>query len=133
MSWLQVKGNNNPELEKQLESDVQALRALGRFSENEQKWIKAVDFKPVKSNLELSNESLENLRRLCQIWDVDLRSNNFSSHRKFFGPLIVTVKKLIFPVLRFFLKDFIRQQRQFNAACIAAIADSLNQTGNKSK
>ena len=67
--------------------------------------------------------SLDKLRRLCQLWDVDLRCSGITSHRPVLGPFIVAMKKLFYPFLRVFLKDALQQQRDFNAAAVSLLAD----------
>ena len=85
----------------------------------------------IPKNLNVSDERLEKLRRLCQLWEVDIHLGEIRSHRKFIGPIIVGLKKLLFPVIRFMLKDLIREQRDFNAAAIILFADLCNQNSSK--
>lgn len=75
----------------------------------------------LKSTLKASDVELEALRRLCQIWDVDLKQPAITSHRKFIGPIIVAAKRIVFPILRTFMRDTLRQQRDFNAQAIALL------------
>ena len=78
---------------------------------------------PVKGVLQVSNDQLEKLRRLCQVWDVDIRPGEITSHRPIIGRVIVAGKKLLFPVIRALLKNYLSQQREFNAAAISLLAD----------
>ena len=82
----------------------------------------------IPKDLEISSERLEKLRRLCQLWEVDIHMGELKSHRKIIGRVIVGIKKLIFPIIRFMLKDLIREQRDFNAASIRLFADLCNQS-----
>jgi hypothetical protein len=92
---------------------------------------RALDLIP--KDLSVDAVALEKLRRLCQLWEVDLHVGDISSHRKWIGPVIVQMKKLLFPVIRFFMKDFIREQRDFNAATIQLLAELCNQCSEKGK
>ena len=84
-------------------------------------------------SLKLSKKRLEKLRRLCQLWEVNLKPAEITSHRKVIGPLIVAVKKLVYPILKVLLKETIKQQRDFNAAAVALIADLANESENQSE
>ncbi|MCB0353122.1 MAG: hypothetical protein KDD64_06335, partial [Bdellovibrionales bacterium] len=86
---------------------------------------------------DVSDEVLEKLRRLCQLWNVRLLpQEKITSHRPLIGPVIVAVKKAIFPIVRYILKDVLHQQRSFNAAAIQLLAeiasDSNTQPHSKS-
>ena len=122
MSWLTVCGKNSPDLARTLEERVAARKTQGEFADANVRYIEKLSFAPVAGRLEVSDETLERLRKLCQLWDVDLKVLGISSHRKIVGPLIVGVKKMLFPVLRIFLKEFIKQQRAFNAEVISFLA-----------
>ena len=81
----------------------------------------------IPKNFDVDPIKLEKLRRLCQLWEVDIRVGEITSHRKFIGPIIVQVKKILFPIIRFILKDLIREQRDFNAASIQLFAELCNE------
>jgi len=131
-SWLQVCGDEDADLAGRLTELVQKKIAGGEFSVDEMRRVQQLDMSPVREDLNVPVETLEKLRRLCQLWDVDLRARRISSHRRILGPVIVALKKLAYPVLRVFLRDFIRQQRDFNAACISLLAElAARQTGDK--
>lgn len=98
----------------------------GNYSLDEMKYIAAINEMPVKGKIRISPEKLEKLRRLCQVWEVNLSYNKITSHRRLIGPLIVLFKKLFYPVVQALFKDFIRQQKEFNAATIALLADLSN-------
>lgn len=72
----------------------------------------------------ISPERLEKLRRLCQLWEVDLKPpSTITSHRRFIGPVIVALKRAAYPVLRFFMRETLRKQRDFNAAVVAYLTE----------
>ena len=88
----------------------------------------------IPKSLSLDPIRLEKLRRLCQLWEVDIRIGEITSHRKYIGPVIVKAKQLMFPVMRFMLKDLIREQRDFNSASIQLMASLCNEAhGAKDK
>lgn len=101
--------------------------AGGEFTQQDVLNIRNRPLDFLSKNLEMSPERLEMLRKLCQLWDVDIRPAMISSHRKVLGPIVVRVKKLLFPLVRFFLKDLIREQRAFNAAVITILSDICNE------
>lgn len=117
-TWLKFAGEDNLELEKTLTERVKARIAKGDYSENDCKVIQQMRMSVVHGELPIDDYALEKLRHMCQLWDVDLRPRAITSHRKFIGPIIVASKKIFFPIIKIFLKDFIRQQRDFNAATI---------------
>ena len=85
----------------------------------------------IPKHLMVDPVKLEKLRRLCQLWEVDIRVGEITSHRKFIGPVIVQAKKILFPVIRFILKDLIREQRDFNSASISLFAEICNQSSSE--
>ncbi len=123
MSWLTVPGkDNSSELARSIRARVEKKIAAGEFTADEVAYIAKVDLSVVKGDLKVSDENLERLRRLCALWDIDLKVFSISSHRKILGPVIVTFKKILFPILRVFLKECIKQQRAFNAEVISYLA-----------
>ena len=88
--------------------------------------IARIDFNLFQQGEPIDPEIFEEIRVACQLWNVDLPVSNFKSHRPIIGPVIVAFKKAFAPMIRFMLKDFIREQRDFNAATVALIAKSLN-------
>jgi hypothetical protein len=122
-SWLTVAGKSDGDLEAVLAQEVASKIAAGRYTVDNVAYISKVHLNLEPGYLQVSDKTLEKLRRLCQLWDVDIRATNITSHRKVIGPLIVAAKKIVYPLLKVFLKDFIRQQRSFNAAVIALLAE----------
>ncbi len=127
MGWISVPQESPVsvlELERSLQGRVREKIASGSFKEGDVRYVQDVTFLPVRHRLNVSNEVLERLRRLCQLWEVDLVApRKLSSHRKFIGPLIVAAKRCMFPILRVFFKDTLRRQRDFNAQVIATLAE----------
>lgn len=120
-TWLTVCGVSSPELAEQLSQRVAGKIAAGEFTADFVKVVGKMEPGVLKSSLQASESELEALRRLCQIWDVDLKQPRITSHRPIIGPLIVGLKRILFPILRMFMRDTLRQQRDFNAQTIALL------------
>ncbi len=109
-----------------LEDKLQTRISQIDYTWDQKKYLEALTFELTLNSSEISEQFLDKLRTACQLWDVDLRNQQITSHRKLIGPVIVSMKKVIAPVIKFFLKDFIRQQKDFNAAILALMIESKN-------
>lgn len=125
-AWVVWQGQNDAQLSNELEQLVAERKREGLYHSDEVARIQKLSLALTDGSLDVSEETLEKLRRLCQLWDIDLRPFGISSHRKVLGPIIVLAKRIVTPILRLFLKDMIRQQRDFNAAAIALLAELSN-------
>ncbi len=114
----------------QLESKIQNRISQIEYTWDQKKYLEALTFELKLNSSEITAPFLDKLRTACQLWDVDLRNQQITSHRKIIGPIIVSLKKLIAPIIKFFLKDFIRQQKDFNAAILALMIESKNSKKN---
>ncbi len=123
MENLIVCGVNDPGLAQALTQGVESRIASGKYTRDEVRYLSTLERKLFPQDSELDEELLNRFRRLCLFSNVELHIAQIRSHRKFIGPIIVAVKKLVFPILKLLLKDFLRQQRQFNAEVVAALAD----------
>lgn len=131
VSWLKLpaalgSGGREESLALELEKRVQDKLAAGTYSAQELDHVQRLSVNPVQGELQIPDKRLEKLRRLCQVWDIDLRVGQITSHRKLLGPFIVAFKKLLFPIMRVFLKNLIAEQREFNAAAISLLAELSN-------
>lgn len=122
-SWLHVCGMADPERAADLSQRVRQKIDSATYKRDDVVYIEKLRLPVVKGDLHTSPERLEKLRRLCQLWDVEIKIGAISSHRPLIGPIIVAVKRIAFPILKILLKDFIKQQRDFNAAVISLAAD----------
>ena len=125
--WLHIDGARQPSLEAELEGAVAQRIARHEFRQDAIAHISNVDFSLVQGRLLANEQEMAIIRRLCQSWDVELRPFQITSHRPFLGKIIVGLKKLAYPILRVFLKDFIKQQRDFNAASLALLGRVISQ------
>jgi len=127
--WLTVLGERDEVLAARLGERVEARVRAGELTARHIADVAKMNLSPTKGSLVIPTVTLERLRRLCQLWDVDLRpAREITSHRRFIGPVIVAAKRLLFPIVRFFMQDTLRQQREFNATAIALLADLANET-----
>lgn len=122
MSWITICGEEASELERSLLSRVEQRIASGKFARRDVEYVAKLSRPIFSESATLDEDALEKLRSLCKLWDVDIRPSTISSHRKFVGPVIVKCKQLLFPLLRVLMKDFISQQREFNATAITLLA-----------
>jgi hypothetical protein len=120
-AWIKVAGDENQALEEKLSALKEQRIQEKKYSENDCAVISEMEMSVIKGNLDVDALILERLRHMASLWDVDFRAQNITSHRKFAGPIIVAFKKALFPLIRFVLKDFIRQQRDFNASTIRLV------------
>ena len=121
--WLIMHGEKAPALAASLRQRVEQRIAAGEYLPDTIQYFNEVSFRAVPGELTVSDKRLEQLQKLCQLWDVRLRPKEISSHRKFLGPLIVAAKRVVYPVLSAFLKESFYQQRSFNAAALAMLAE----------
>lgn len=133
MTWVTIPQGDSESLANTVEATIQGRIKAGAFSENDVRNIKNRALELIPKDLDLPPLQLEKLRRLCQLWEVDIRASEITSHRKFIGPIIVSFKKLLFPLIRFVLKDFIREQRDFNAQVISFVAELANESQRKNR
>lgn len=120
---ITVCGKAAPDLDRQLVARRAARLASGKLQEDTVRDIEETTFRPVPEGSELDDDSVERLRRLCQLWDVTLRPHAISSHRPVIGPVIVFFKRILLRAMQFLLKDTLHQQRSFNAEVIRALSE----------
>ncbi|MCB0331854.1 MAG: hypothetical protein KDD55_00075 [Bdellovibrionales bacterium] len=130
--WITVPGSDsNEDLERTLASRVEAHIAQGDFTQENIRYVEKLRLDACRGTLHVSDEILERLRMLCQLWSIELRPRTITSHRRYIGPVIVAFKKALYPLISFFLKDLIRQQKDFNAATIRLVTELANSQESK--
>lgn len=110
--------------------EVEALINANKLRRGDLEYISNLRLSLLDRELSVSDDTLERLRALCALWEVDLKPGAITSHRKLIGPIIVAAKKLAFPILRAFLKDSFRRQRDFNAAVVVLLSDLARKIDN---
>lgn len=132
--WLSLPPDlgSSAELMERCENRLAARMEQGEFNRENIEYVKELKLNVCSGELNVSDELLERLRQTCRVWNVDMKSKEISSHRPIIGPLFVAAKKALFPIVHFFLKDTLRQQRDFNASVIRALAQ-LSQEKSRGK
>lgn len=130
-TWLQIGGSPNAELERSLSERVAAKRAAGKFTWDNEEYLRKISLSVIKDGRDISPQLLEKFRRLCQLHNVYLIPPKITSHRKFIGPVIVAAKKIVYRILEPMLDATIRQQRDFNAAAIYFLAELSKEQGKQ--
>ena len=123
---IKICGKEDSSFSNEIASLVHQKITQRIYSENDVKYIKLLEMKLVDGGLNVSEKDLERLRTLCKLWDVELKPAEITSHRPIVGHIIVAIKKALFPIIRVFLRDTFKQQRDFNAASVSMLAELLN-------
>ena len=121
--WISVQGKPDPKLGADLQARVESRISAGEYTWHNVAYVEKVSLAAVEDARNISDERLEKLRRVCQLWDVHLKGTEITSHRKFIGPIIVAFKKIFYKILAVLLKDFVRQQKSFNAGVVSLLAE----------
>jgi hypothetical protein len=119
---LKFNGKESPELQEEVKSLVAQRIASTKYRREDVEYVKSLDLFPVKDASNLDNEMLERLRRISEVWEVKLGYDPITSHRPIIGPLIVALKRMIFPLVSLALKKPLEQQRRFNAEVVSMLA-----------
>lgn len=125
--WISVNGVVDADLGRELTQRVKARVIDGAYTWEEVRHLAQLELRQVRGSLTTSNQRLEMLRQLCQLWDVDIHPREISSHRPVIGPVIVAAKRVLFRLLKVLLRDSIRQQRDFNATVISILTEMSNE------
>lgn len=132
-SWITAFGAPSPNLARDLSDKVDSLAAAGRFTTKDITYISKLARPVLSGRFSAPAERLNRLRRLCQTWDIEIKPAEIKSHRPIIGPVIVALKRLIFPMLKILLKDFVKSQREFNAATIMLLSEMCNENQSADK
>lgn len=127
-NWLMFGNNNTAQLSKKLEESFNNRIASAGIIQRDIEYVAKLRRDLCPNGLNVDSERLELLRRLCQNWDLELKPAKITSHRPLIGPFIVLVKRVLFPILRFLMKETIKQQRDFNIAVIELLSNLADQT-----
>jgi len=116
-------GEADTQLEKLVLTNLSNRMKEKGFKEEDVAYVRGLSLFPITDASRIDDETLERLRRLCEVWEVNMKQTHITSHRPVVGPIIVFFKKLLFPLLKIFLKEPFAQQRKFNAEALALLAD----------
>lgn len=126
--WLEVCGQVDRDFTSEIASANLERISSGEYSIQDIKNIAETKCQLVNRNLQLSTKDLESVRELCKLWDLQLTPIHITSHRRFIGPIIVAVKRMLFPLISMLMKETIKQQRSFNAAAVTVLTEALSRT-----
>ena len=126
-SWLTVCGEGELSLESDLLAQIAALETAGSIPRQERERVSNLSLGITDGAFVTSSQRLELLRNLCQLYSAGIRAEKFTSHRPVIGPLIVQVKKRLYPIVSALLGPSFRFQRDFNAGVIRLLGDLCNE------
>jgi hypothetical protein len=124
--WITYAGRPANELIEATSNAVKSRIKRGAYTQADIAYVARLSRPLIKDKLELSETQLTLLRNVCQNWDPQFRDIGIRSHRPIIGPVIVALKRALFPLVKLFLKDTLRQQREFNASVTALLAQVLS-------
>jgi hypothetical protein len=111
---------------KALTSLASRVAASDDFSEEEIEQISALDRSLFLNDFQISEETQETFRVLCSFSRCELKpSRSITSHRPFVGPVIVFLKRLSWPIIRFHLKEPFESMQLFNSRLVASHAKEV--------
>ncbi len=105
---------------------VAELEVRGECSAAERAHVAELGLGPAHDGFVTSAYRLELLRRLCQIYNVDVKEREISSHRRILGPIIVGLKRVLFKLVKVLLGPTFKHQRDFNAVTVSLLIDLCN-------
>ncbi len=119
-------GKKDEIFENKINDKVNNLYESGKINSDEVENIDKLQLAKLNKDIKITKDELRYIQRLCQTYDNDIRILNITSHRKYIGKYIVFVKKIILKVISFSLKNFIRQQEEFNTYTIKSLISLYN-------
>jgi hypothetical protein len=127
---LALLRNNHPrceELQQRAEAALgERLNGRTHYEQREIAKIEQLDKGLFPKNFEISSETEEMLRVLCTFSRCELRpAREIRSHRPYIGPLIVFLKRLSWPLIRFHLKDTFESLQFFSAKLVQSHAEQM--------
>lgn len=119
--------NGLPGLENVESSVLEALKTRiqtqADLTADEIRKVSALDKSLFPKTMEIPEEATESLRLLCTWSRCELRpAREIQSHRRFIGPVIVFLKRVSWPFIRFHLKDTFESMELFHSKLIYAHA-----------
>ena len=127
-----IKNDNfglNPDVSAAL---ANRLASAPNYSAEEINEVSSTAINLTKNIKDIDEKSFERLRSLAKLSQTELKPSSISSHRKIIGPIIVTIKKLVWPFIHAQLKDSFNSNKEFNAMMLEEHLIRLNQQAKKS-
>lgn len=114
-------------VERARRASAERLSTDPRYNQKEIKEVAALSHRLVPRGLTVDERTAERLRALARLSQTELRAPiAIRSHRRFIGPLIVSIKRALWPLLHALLKDFVDAQREFNSLLLEEYLCHLN-------
>jgi hypothetical protein len=130
-SWFTVGGESDPFIAETAKSEVKKKIALGLFKEENVRYLAQHRLALLDRELLMNDSELEKLRILAKNFMLTPSLPNFTSHRRFIGPVIVFFKKLLFPIFAAFTKETFQRQSDFNANLIELLVEMSSKRKTK--
>ena len=88
----------------------------------------------VPKGAKLADKQLEELRALAVCSRCEMKAlPTITSHRPFIGPIIVMMKRILWPFLRAQLRGTLNAQQEFNSRLLYGLAQALSDTSARSQ
>lgn len=116
--WLRVCGMADPSLERRIGERLAAVYASDGARARDVERVRALAVWGQKGGGIASAHRLDLLRRLCQLYAVELEARPLRSHRRVIGPVIVAAKRVLLSVLSPLLGPSFKHQAEFNAVAV---------------
>ena len=93
------------------------------YSELEIEDVRTLKTKLFPAKMEIGKETSDRMRALCKFSELKLEeSGNYRSHRKVVGPIVVAIKRLLFPFVKFHVSSAISTVREFQICAVEQLA-----------
>lgn len=125
--WICGPDGIGSALAERLAREVAERRAKGSLCESHERLVREVSIVFSPENFKASAARIELLRSLCRTFNVEFKPEVTRSHRKFIGPVIAAVKRVMLPFLRALLGRTFLQQAEFNATVVKLLGELCNE------
>ena len=114
---VNAPGIDLAELNRSLEETLRArVTASEEYTWSETKDIAALQRTLFPKCFEVESAPLERLRVLARLYRCEIQPPHaINSHRKFIGPLIVAVKKMVWPLINLHMEPCLDQLQEFHS------------------
>jgi hypothetical protein len=125
-SWIVVAGQPDAETAVFTRTAVDIDISEGLMPPDDELRVKRFSTSLARDGFEASSERIELIRDLCRLYGQGVQDRPIESHRRFVGPIIVGVKKILLRLVVALLGPSFAYQREFNARVIRLLADLSN-------
>lgn len=121
--WILREGAPDAALTRLVEERLRGRLERKEFAVADIEYVSKIRLRLGPGNpMDIAPDRLDRIRRLCQLWETDIKIGEIKSHRRFVGPIIVAVKRALMPVLKALMGETLKRQREFNAEVIHLLA-----------